>query len=396
VETVTSPSTTYTTSEWNSFPMDTFDGLGSHITSGGTSDIEAPSAPTNLSANSITETTLNLTWNAATDNVGVTAYEVFKDGLFLVSTVATSYTVTNLTTATSYAFTVAAKDNTGNVSIASSVANITTLSGAVTPQILFAHSFETGWDGWVEGGSDCYRINSSMSFDGNYSIRIRDNSGIQSAMTSSTYDVSAFDTLEIKFNFYSSSMEAGEDFWLLYFDGSTWQTIQAFVSGIDFNNNAFTEATVTISSATSNFPTNAQFRFQCDASSNSDNIYIDNVIVTANAGLAAKNSFKTIFSKTINNFEDNFKEIEDLEFYPNPASNNTLLRTEIDVEDDIVDVQITIVTLQGKLVKSFEMKSLKKEYIEQNIDVSNLKSGIYFVNITSTKGLNITKKLMVK
>ena len=35
--------------------------------------------------------------------------------------------------------------------------------------------FETGWDGWVDGGSDSFRYSGTRSYEGNFSIRLRDN-----------------------------------------------------------------------------------------------------------------------------------------------------------------------------------------------------------------------------
>lgn len=89
-------------------------------------DTQAPTAPSNLTASNITETTLDLSWSASTDNVGVTGYDVYQDGAYLASTSGTSYNVTGLTAATSYAFYVKAKDAAGNISNASNTVNITT------------------------------------------------------------------------------------------------------------------------------------------------------------------------------------------------------------------------------------------------------------------------------
>ncbi|WP_459209390.1 reprolysin-like metallopeptidase [Aquimarina rhabdastrellae] len=91
-------------------------------------DTEAPSAPTNLSASSITDTSLSLSWNAATDNVEVTEYDVYR-GTTLISTVAnTSLDVTGLTANTAYTFSVKAKDAAGNVSSSSNIVNVRTAS----------------------------------------------------------------------------------------------------------------------------------------------------------------------------------------------------------------------------------------------------------------------------
>ena len=86
----------------------------------------------------------------------------------------------------------------------------TPIGGGTTT--VFAHYFETGWDGWSDGGSDCYRYNGSRSYEGTRSIRIRDNTN-SSVMTSSTVDLSSFSSVDLEFYFYPNSMENGEDFW---------------------------------------------------------------------------------------------------------------------------------------------------------------------------------------
>ncbi|MBP9792375.1 MAG: fibronectin type III domain-containing protein [Flavobacterium sp.] len=94
----------------------------------GSSDTLAPSAPTNLVASGTTQTTTNLSWTAATDNVGVTGYEIYRDATLLTTVTSTTYTATGLTASTAYTFSVKAKDAAGNVSAASNVVNITTLA----------------------------------------------------------------------------------------------------------------------------------------------------------------------------------------------------------------------------------------------------------------------------
>jgi chitodextrinase len=90
-------------------------------------DTTAPTAAT-LTASGTTQTTTNLSWSGATDNVGVTAYEVYK-GTTLLATVSTAtYAVTGLTASTAYAFSVKAKDVAGNSSVLSNIVNVTTLA----------------------------------------------------------------------------------------------------------------------------------------------------------------------------------------------------------------------------------------------------------------------------
>ena len=97
------------------------------ITAGTAPDTIAPSAPT-LTASGTTQTTTNLAWSGATDNIAVTGYEVYKEGVLLGSTTSTTYAVTSLTASTTYAFTVKSKDAAGNVSVASNAVSVTTLA----------------------------------------------------------------------------------------------------------------------------------------------------------------------------------------------------------------------------------------------------------------------------
>ncbi len=95
-------------------------------------DTTAPTAPT-LSASGTTSTTTNLSWTGATDNVGVTGYDVLRNGVVIGSTTtATTFAVTGLTASTAYTFNVRAKDATGNLSVNSNMVNVTTLANTVT------------------------------------------------------------------------------------------------------------------------------------------------------------------------------------------------------------------------------------------------------------------------
>jgi len=92
------------------------------------SDTIKPISPTNLEVSNITNSSLTLSWTAATDNVAVTNYLVsINNGLpFLVGNVP-SYTVVGLSPNTLYNFYVIAQDAAGNVSDKSNVANATTM-----------------------------------------------------------------------------------------------------------------------------------------------------------------------------------------------------------------------------------------------------------------------------
>ncbi|WP_246223971.1 T9SS-dependent choice-of-anchor J family protein [Fulvivirga kasyanovii] len=124
----------------------------------GSSDTEPPTAPNNLSASNVTSSSVDLSWNASTDNVGVTGYNIYN-GASLVTTVSTtSHTVTGLSANTNYTFTVRARDAAANESGASNSVNITTLpaagcSGGIT-SFPYSEGFENTIGAWTQSTSD--------------------------------------------------------------------------------------------------------------------------------------------------------------------------------------------------------------------------------------------------
>nr|WP_235941767.1 fibronectin type III domain-containing protein [Paenibacillus puerhi] len=94
---------------------------------GGPADTQKPSAPTNLVGASPSFSSVALSWNPSTDNVGVTGYNVYQDGSLAAISRGTAYTVTGLKGRTTYNFTVRAIDGAGNISDASNPVKITTL-----------------------------------------------------------------------------------------------------------------------------------------------------------------------------------------------------------------------------------------------------------------------------
>ena len=100
-----------------------------------TADTTAPSAPTGLAASAVTIAGFQLRWNAAADNVGATAYEVFRDGVSLGTTAGTTLAVTGLALSTSYSMTVRARDAAGTWSALSTPRVVTTLADTTPPSV---------------------------------------------------------------------------------------------------------------------------------------------------------------------------------------------------------------------------------------------------------------------
>ncbi len=114
------------------------------------SDVVPPTAPTNLTYSGVTANSVNLTWGASTDAIGVTAYDV-RSGTSVYKTVtgnppATSTTVTGLACNSPYTLHVVARDAAGNTSAQSNSVSFTTTScstdGGVPSSIT---TISTGW-----------------------------------------------------------------------------------------------------------------------------------------------------------------------------------------------------------------------------------------------------------
>ena len=263
---------------------------------------------------------------------------------------------------------------------------------------LLGSYFETGWDNWTDGGVDCARYSGSNSYEGSYSIQLRDNSGTASAMTSPALNVSGYTQLAVQFYFRAVSMEAGEDFWLQYFNGSTWTTVATYTRGVNFNNNTFYTSTVTLTSAQYTFPTNAQFRFMCDASDDTDQIYIDAVTVTGSntftilgdtggaAGapqIAVATTAHSANSSASNASLVTAGTADAVILFPNPVTN--LLRVQ--ASGAIKSIQVF--AADGSLIVA------DLTVRDNSVDLSSLTPGFYFISV-ETENAVVRKKIIKK
>ncbi|MDQ0089025.1 chitinase [Paenibacillus anaericanus] len=112
-------------------------------------DTQAPTAPTNVVADSKSSTSVSLSWTASTDNVAVTGYTVTY-GANTVNVTGTTASISGLTANTSYQFTVKAKDAAGNVSSGVNISVTTNAQG--------------GAQAWAPNVS--YKVNDEVTYAG--------------------------------------------------------------------------------------------------------------------------------------------------------------------------------------------------------------------------------------
>ncbi|MEV4976520.1 fibronectin type III domain-containing protein [Streptomyces scopuliridis] len=106
----------------------TVDNIGVYEAGDPITDTEPPTAPASLTRTAASAGSVSLGWTASADNVGVTGYDVFRDGYRTASVTGTttSAVVGGLMPDTEYTFTVRARDASGNVSASSTPLNTST------------------------------------------------------------------------------------------------------------------------------------------------------------------------------------------------------------------------------------------------------------------------------
>ena len=139
-------------------------------------------------------------------------------------------------------------------------------------------------------------------------------------------------------------------------------------SGI--SNNNFYEATITLDASQYNFAVNSGFRFQCDASGNNDQIYIDAVTITGITGSAPAVDNTYALGANVSSAGTNDNISNDLIVYPNPVANILKINPDYNINSGY-----RIIDLSGKQVLAGRM-------LNNSINVSSLKAGVYMIELT--------------
>lgn len=171
-------------------------------------DTQAPTVPADVSLSNISLNSMDISWTASTDNIGVTGYNIYIDGILEAQTTNTTYSFSDLETNTTYSFTVVAKDLINNMSAASIALDGTTLGDTVAPttpaDIMVSNetdsSFNLTWtastDNNAVGGYEIYVDNNLTATTTNSSYTIV---GLN-ASTSYSVEILAFDNDNNKSN----------------------------------------------------------------------------------------------------------------------------------------------------------------------------------------------------
>ncbi|SEK49404.1 Por secretion system C-terminal sorting domain-containing protein [Aquimarina amphilecti] len=264
--------------------------------------------------------------------------------------------------------------------------NLGTNGGGGTTGEIAAYYFETGFEGWTDGGSDCARINNSArAFEGDFSIRLRDDSASSNAV-SPVLNLTGNTQVSIEFHTFANAMENGEDFFVEFFNGSSYQVIGQYFTGTDFTNGSFFTDTIVLDAGTYSFNANNRFRIRCDASVNNDQVYFDQIIISGDNARSAdpgniENTDETAEIVSFTRIAD-----KSIQLYPIPAT-STL---NIEINEGKYD-EIIMISSNGAIVK--KINPSKSSF---GVDISQFADGLYFIRFTNSEGLAITKRFLVK
>ncbi|MGE0076386.1 MAG: endonuclease [Bacteroidales bacterium] len=332
------------------------------ITGGSTADTQTPTAPTNLTASNIAQTSATISWTASTDNVGVTGYNIYKNGTLLTTTTSTSYSLSGLTASTSYTIAVSAFDASSNVSTQAST-TFTTLTESSTTSMETFDNFSagtsyvsgtfTGQDGSTWTYSGC---RGDISITGS-SITLGKGKTPLSYVTSGTI-LGGIGTLTFD---YMQAFSTAANFYV-------------YVNNVLVKTATSSTANSVVNSGSISVNVSGSFTLKfVQVNTSSGQVAIDNIEWTQYS-----TTLKTSASDGITNTNEN-----EFTLYPNPASDFITIGA-----NNCSNMKYSIVDITGKVIANGDLNNSKQ------ISISSLVKGLYFVKITDDKGANHTMKFL--
>ena len=323
-------------------------------------DTQAPTAATGLNVSGTTSGSISLAWNASTDNVGVTAYNVYMNGSLQTTTGSTSTTISGLTPSTTYSFYVVAKDAAGNSSSNSSTVSGTTNSGGTTP------------------GTNCANENFETipAASSTYTIRTWSNGGISWTATDARTDQTINNkAITVRNGSLTSGTSANGIGSLtvttqLKFSGTNG-TFDVKVNGTTVGTIPYSTSSTTTTINNNNLSGNVVVSLVNNSSGN--RVAIDDLAWTCYSGSSARMAQSTATETTSNSFK----------ISPNPITNQ-----EIFVKGDLQKVRkAEIYNLQGKTLQTIDQPFRNGN----SIKTRNLGQGVYILKLDQ-----VTMQFLVK
>ncbi|PJJ67685.1 endonuclease [Chryseobacterium geocarposphaerae] len=315
-------------------------------------DTQAPTAATGLAVSGTTSSSISLTWNPSTDNVGVTSYNVYMNGSLKTTVSSTSATISGLSSSTTYSFYVVAKDAAGNSSSNSSTVSGTT-SGTITPPT-----------NCVNETFESIPTSSSSS----YLTRTWTNNGISWTATDARTDQTISNLAitvrdgSLKSNTSANGIGSLTVTTQLKFTGTNG-TFNVQVNGVTVGTIPY--STTATTTTINNINTSGNVVVTLTNSSSTNRVAIDNLSWTCYSGTSRIANSNTPNLTTENN---------SLKISQNPISNQ-----EIFVKGETENIQkAEIYNLQGKLMQTINQPFKNNR---NSIKIKNLEQGVYILKL---------------
>ena len=393
-------------------------------------DDQPPTDPSNLIVTGIGSLSIDLAWDASTDDAGVKEYEVYVDDQLWTSSILPECTVDGLNADTRYFLYIKAIDYAGKSSDQSNVVDTITKPGKFVPGLIQAEDFDnvvgdvsweasgdvdsTDYVGWFDEGESLeYAANIESTDDYLVTFRVARGAdpGDFEFYEGSTLLKSIFvpntggwgkwaDVIAIV------HLDAGQQSLIIKNVGNpinfNWMNFEVTIptQGVMINNcpaDSLEEGGSYTMSATVS-PADASDTTVTWSSSNEGVATIDangnitalaegttDIVVSTNFG-----DHQTICQVTVYRDRTGIKDIGDsgLSIYPNPVQNGTLtLKGTI-----LVNSRVILTDINGRIVLE---KNNKNGSAEVSLNVSELNPGFYFIRVVNSQ-TSLTRKLIVR
>jgi len=240
-----------------------------------------------------------------------------------------------------------------------------------------SEDFETGLGIWTPGGENgVYLQSATFANSGEFAFYVFGDGGTASSLISDEINIQGGSRIELDFHFYGFSMENNDRFHVeISYDNQTWQMVQTFTSGVDFQNGDQVDEFISIE----NLAGNPRLRFRSETNSTSDYVILDDIVIRVCSGTDIEFSMP-IVTRT-NGVKVSKGFMYDYKLYPNPV--NDILNVDwTSPSNDPVTIQF--IDAIGQLIYS-KTNIDPVVNMSQAIDVADLEEGIYILKIRQNK-----------
>ncbi len=333
----------------------------------GAADTTAPTAPSSLSASGTTQTTTSLSWNASSDNVGVTGYNVYQGGTLIGTVTGLSTSITGLTPSTSYSFYIKAVDLAKNVSAASNTATITTLGTSLSYCSSKGNSVADEYIDYVSIGGISNTTGANAGY-GNF--------------TNQTGNLPyGSNTILFSAGFSGSAYTEYWKIWIDFNQNGTFESSELMVSGSS-SSSATLSGTFTVPTTAVSGPTRMRVSMKYNAAQTACETFSYGEVedYTVNIGGAALKTVVNTKEAKVLGFEE---PVFDFAMYPNPTR-------------DILNLKMGDSRTGTYRMLSYTGQEVNKGKLsDMQLNVSGLAAGVYILEINDGQKL-ITKQFVKK